>query len=78
MGGPGLDFSGFVRGLVSNCCEHGDGFLSFIKNYTYYFYLVIETPDHVYVLGKTYTCHTDLSGKKNITDTHNGMHNQSV
>jgi len=32
-------------------------------NYTYYFYLVIEAPDHVYVLGKTYTCHTDLSAK---------------
>jgi len=31
----------------------------------YNFYLVIEVPDHVYVLGETYTCHTDLSGKKN-------------
>jgi len=36
----------------------------FVK--TYNFYLVIEAPDHVYVLGKTYTCHTDLSAK-NIT-----------
>ena len=25
------------------------------------FYLVIEAPDHVYVWGKTYTCHTNLS-----------------
>ena len=28
------------------------------KNYKYNFYLVIEVPDHVYVLGLTYTCHT--------------------
>ena len=36
------------------------------KNYKYNFYLVIEVPDHVYVLGLTYTCHV-----QNITDTHN-------
>jgi hypothetical protein len=28
---------------------------------------MIKVPDHVYVLGYTYTCHT----LKNITDTHN-------
>ena len=28
------------------------------NNYNYNFYLVIEVPDHVYVLGLTYTCHT--------------------
>jgi len=28
------------------------------KNYKYNFYLVIEVPDHVYVLGLTSTCHT--------------------
>jgi len=35
---------------------------------------VIEVPDHVYVLGETYTRHTDLSAKKIITDTHNVTH----
>jgi hypothetical protein len=37
------------------------------KKYIYLSSLIMKVPDHVYVLGYTYTCHT----LKNITDMHN-------
>jgi len=38
------------------------------KNYKYSFCLMVQASDHVYVLPRTYTCHTDLPAK-NITGT---------
>jgi len=44
--------------------EFNSGFKGLKIKCKYNFYLVIEVPDHVYALSETYTCHTDLSGKK--------------
>jgi hypothetical protein len=33
------------------------------QNYKYSFCLMVQATDHVYVLPRTYTCHTDLPAK---------------